>query len=75
MPCLTLVFIHADGTCLAQLLGRNGCEVKMWVREAETIEAINIEHENTQFLKGCPLPKTVSATNDLAEAVGNGELT
>ena len=39
--------------------------VVMWAHEAETVEAINQDHENKTFLDGVRLPASIVATTDL----------
>jgi glycerol-3-phosphate dehydrogenase (NAD(P)+) len=56
------------GTTLADLLARKGHEVRIWAHEAEVVEAINLHHENTVFLPGCPLAGELRAVSSAAEA-------
>jgi len=62
------------GTALALHLGRNGQDVRLWVREPELAQLIGDTGENPWFLPGTPLPKTVSATAKLEEAVAGADL-
>lgn len=64
----------AFGTAMAHVLGRNGINVKMWVFEKEVCEDINKNHQNSGFLKGVDLPKTITATNDFETSLKNTEL-
>ena len=57
------------GTTLADLLARKGHEVRIWAHEAEVVESINLVHENTVFLPGCPLAGDLRAMNSATEAV------
>lgn len=57
------------GTALAKLLADQGHEVLMWCYDDGLAETINTEHENTMYLPGFTLPGTLSATDDLNEAV------
>lgn len=56
----------AWGTALAQVMASGGAEVRLWVREAEVLAAINADHENPVFLPGIPLSPQIRATNDMA---------
>ena len=56
----------AWGTALAQVLASGGHTVRLWVREPEVIEAINIAHENPLFLPGRRLSDRIEATGDVA---------
>lgn len=58
----------AWGTALALTAARGGCAVRLWAREPEVVDAIARDHQNKQFLPGVPLPATIMATGDLAEA-------
>lgn len=62
------------GTALADLLTRNGHQVRLWAREPEVAEAIERRHENEIFLPGCALAPTLRATTRLEEAVEGTEL-
>ena len=42
----------AWGTALADLLVRNGHDVKLWAFEPDVVESINGRHENSRFLAG-----------------------
>ena len=64
----------AWGTALADLLGRNGHDVRMWAYEWDVVEAINSSHENRRFLKGCKVNERVVAFADVAEAIDGSEL-
>lgn len=70
----TVVGGGAFGTAMAQLLGRQGIETRMWVMEEPARKAINETHENTLFLPGCPLAETVKAYATLEEACENTEI-
>lgn len=73
MRC-TVVGAGAWGTALADLLARNGHEVRLWAYEADVVESINARHENVRFLAGHRIAKTVAAERDIATAVSNAEL-
>lgn len=64
----------AWGTALADLLGRNGHDVRMWAYEWDVVEAINSSHENRRFLKGCKVNERVVAYADVTEAIDGSEL-
>jgi glycerol-3-phosphate dehydrogenase (NAD(P)+) len=58
----------AWGTALASLCAGNKIETTIWAREDAVISAINERHENTEFLPGVPLPKTLKASETLGMA-------
>ena len=62
------------GTAFAQLMARNGYEVKMWVRNERTRESINADHENPKYLPDCTLSPRVTACDTFAEAVEGAAL-
>ena len=64
----------AWGTALADLLGRNGHDVRMWAYEWDVVEAINSSHENRRFLKGYKVDDRVVAYADIGEAIDGSEL-
>lgn len=60
------------GTTVAAALCTNA-EVRLWCRRAELAEAINRSHRNEAYLGGIELPSSMTATADIAEAVGDVE--
>ena len=73
MRC-TVVGAGAWGTALADLLARNGHEVKLWAYEPDVVESINGKHENVRFLGGHALSPSVAAVADIHRAVEGAEL-
>lgn len=57
----------AWGTALAQMLASNKRKVLLWARESEVVDGINNSHENTVFLPGVKLDKSLKASTDLQE--------
>ena len=51
MRC-AVVGAGAWGTALADLLARNGHDVRLWAYEPDVVETINTKHENVRFLGG-----------------------
>jgi glycerol-3-phosphate dehydrogenase (NAD(P)+) len=64
----------AWGTALADLLARNGHDVKLWAFERDVVESINTRHENARFLAGHRLASEIQALNDVEETVDDAEL-
>ena len=56
------------GTAQALVLNKNGFAITLWGRPGE-IEAIAAAWENRHYLPGLPVPKEISLTSDLHEAV------
>ena len=74
MTRCAVVGAGAWGTALADLLARNGHEVRMWAYEWDVVESINRSHLNRRFLPGSPLYDTITAFNNLDEALIGAEL-
>jgi glycerol-3-phosphate dehydrogenase (NAD(P)+) len=60
----------AWGTALAQVFAKNGRDTTLWARENEVVAAINTHHQNSVFLPGIELSKTLKATGALDEIAG-----
>ena len=75
MSKVAVIGAGAWGTALAIVLGRTGVhEVRLWAYEKEVFESIDQRRVNRLFLDGYVLPKTIRATNQLAEAVEKAEI-
>jgi len=57
------------GTALARLLGNKYGDVMMWAYEPDVAASINGEHKNSLFLTDVELPLSISATNDISQAL------
>lgn len=64
----------AWGTALADLLARNGHEVRMWAYEWDVVESINRSHQNRRFLPGSSLQDSIRAFNEVEGALEGAEL-
>lgn len=64
----------AWGTALADLLSRNGHETRIWAYEWDVVESINRSHVNRRFLSGHPLSDTLTAFNQLEDALQDAEM-
>lgn len=73
MRC-AVVGAGAWGTALADLLARNGHEVRLWAYEADVAATINSRHENTRFLAGQKLASSLVADHNLSGALEQAEL-
>jgi glycerol-3-phosphate dehydrogenase (NAD(P)+) len=73
MRC-AVVGAGAWGTALADLLVRNGHDVKLWAFEPDVVESINTRNENDRFLAGHRLAARLEALNDVEETVDDAEL-
>lgn len=73
MRC-AVVGAGAWGTALADLLARNGHEVRLWAYEPDVAESINARHENVRFLRGHALTPALRADNELSRVLQGAEL-
>jgi glycerol-3-phosphate dehydrogenase (NAD(P)+) len=62
------------GTTLADLLARQGHEVRVWSFEADLVERINTTHENERYLPGITLSERLRATAEIAAAVTGADV-
>lgn len=70
---ISIVGSGAWGTALALIAARRH-DVTLHVRDASQIASLRHSRENVRYLPGFVLPKAVSLTGDLAEAVVDAEL-
>ncbi|MGW4807419.1 NAD(P)H-dependent glycerol-3-phosphate dehydrogenase [Kitasatospora sp. NPDC004272] len=61
------------GTVFAMILADAGCEVTLWGRRRELVEAIDREHVNRDYLPELELPAAIRATTDAAEALAGAD--
>ncbi len=73
-PSIAVLGTGSWGTALASLIARNGHPTVIWGRDAAQVAAINGQHENPRYLPGIPLPESLVATGDLAQAVAGADL-
>ena len=75
MSEIAIIGAGAWGTGLAIVLGRKGVHrVRLWAHETDVCQSISQNHVNERFLAGCPIPDSVTATNDLAAALRDAQL-
>ncbi|GAA1267525.1 NAD(P)H-dependent glycerol-3-phosphate dehydrogenase [Kitasatospora nipponensis] len=61
------------GTAFAMVLADAGCEVSLWGRRKELVDAINTTRTNPDYLPGIVLPDAVTATDDAAGALAGAD--
>ena len=71
---IAVIGAGAWGTTLAVLLGKKGCQVKLWVHAPEQASRLKKERENKIFLPGVPFPNSLSLTHKIEEAISGAEL-
>jgi glycerol-3-phosphate dehydrogenase (NAD(P)+) len=62
------------GTAIAELLGKKGFEVLLWVHGEETLKAFEDLKENTFYLKGIKIEHIKRFTKDIHDAIDFGEI-
>lgn len=63
----------AWGTALARHLADKQISVRLWAHEPEVVQAIEQRRENVVFLQGVQLPSTLTATDQLSDAVAGAD--
>lgn len=61
------------GTAFSIVLADAGNDVTIWGRREEVCATINDHRENTEYLPGIELPKTITATHDPEQALDGAE--
>jgi glycerol-3-phosphate dehydrogenase (NAD(P)+) len=61
------------GTAFAMILADAGCEVSLWGRRPELVDAINTTRTNPDYFPGVELPVGITATTDAAKAAAGAE--
>ncbi|MEG6616241.1 NAD(P)H-dependent glycerol-3-phosphate dehydrogenase [Peptococcaceae bacterium 1198_IL3148] len=56
-------------TALAVQLARNGHNVKMWARNNDTVNDINRNRQNKNYLPGVTIPNNVRCSNDIGDVL------
>jgi glycerol-3-phosphate dehydrogenase (NAD(P)+) len=74
MHTVTVLGAGSWGTALAVHLGRVGHEVRLWARDRALVEEMNARRANAIYLPDIALPKSVSATHALPDALRASEL-
>lgn len=75
MSQIAVIGAGAWGTAISIVLGRKSHHrVLLWALEKEVCESISARRVNELFLPGHPIPETVSATNDLHEALRGADI-
>lgn len=59
----------AWGTALADLLARNGHDVRLWAFEPDVVRSLRETHQNPVFLPGVTIERSIVATGDHREAL------
>tara|TARA_B100001750_G_scaffold236902_2_gene241361 strand:+ start:723 stop:1718 length:996 start_codon:yes stop_codon:yes gene_type:complete len=63
---VAVVGAGAWGTALAHIQAEAGRDVKLWARENDIVDMINLHHENSTYLPGVKLNENITVTNSLS---------
>ncbi|MDZ7645285.1 MAG: NAD(P)H-dependent glycerol-3-phosphate dehydrogenase [Woeseiaceae bacterium] len=62
------------GTALALQFARRGCEVHLWGRDRDQLEALARDRENRRYLPGAAFPDNLHIVADLAECLRRADI-
>ena len=69
LPRIAVIGAGSWGTTFGKVLADGGAHVVMWARRAELAQEIQEGHRNSEYLPGINLPRSMSATHHLSEAL------
>jgi len=72
-PKVAVVGAGSWGTTFGKILADGGASVVMWARRPELAAEITESKRNSRYLPGINLPRTMTATTDLAQALHGAE--
>src|SRR5690606_7799737 len=72
-PRVTVIGAGSWGTTFGKILADGGAQVTMWARRPEQALEIAEGKRNSKYLPGINLPRTITATHELATAVEGAE--
>ena len=68
-PRVAVIGAGSWGTTFGKVLADGGADVVMWARRAELAQEIQEGHRNSEYLPGVNLPRSMTATTHLSEAL------
>lgn len=72
-PRVTVIGAGSWGTTFGKILADGGANVTMWARRPELAHEIHEAKRNSEYLPGINLPREMSATHHLSEAIDGAE--
>ncbi|MGZ0067214.1 NAD(P)H-dependent glycerol-3-phosphate dehydrogenase [Microbacterium arborescens] len=72
-PRVTVIGSGSWGTTFGKVLADGGAQVTMWARRAELAHEIREGKRNSRYLPGINLPRSMTATHHLSEALDGAE--
>ncbi|HKT57715.1 MAG TPA: NAD(P)H-dependent glycerol-3-phosphate dehydrogenase [Microbacterium sp.] len=73
LPKIAVLGAGSWGTTFGKILADGGAHVVMWARRPELAREIDTAKRNSKYLPGINLPREMSATHQLAEALDGAE--
>ncbi|MGF3055504.1 NAD(P)H-dependent glycerol-3-phosphate dehydrogenase [Microbacterium sp. YY-01] len=70
---VTVIGAGSWGTTFGKILADGGAQVTMWARRPEQAQEIAEAKRNSQYLPGINLPRTMTATHHLAQALDSAD--
>lgn len=70
MSSVTVLGAGSYGTALAFCLARNGVDTHLWGRDAQHIEALANDRQNTRYLPGATFPDSLLPNPNLEQVIG-----
>lgn len=74
MKKISIIGAGSFGTAIAVVLGHSGYSITIWAREEEVVEGINQKRFNPEYISDVELPKSVSASYSIKEALKGSEM-
>jgi glycerol-3-phosphate dehydrogenase (NAD(P)+) len=75
MSEIAVIGAGAWGTAISIALGRKGSHrIRLWAHEKEVCDSIAQQRVNDKFLPACPIPNSVTSSNDLATAIDGAQI-
>ena len=71
--CIAVIGAGSWGTALAAVAATAGRDVRLYSRDPDIADAVSRDHVNPKYLPDVPLPKTLVALTDLAEALAGAD--
>ena len=73
--CSKIAFLGGGsfGTALSIMLAKKGITVKIWDRNKNVVDDINVKRENIRYLHGVVIPVGVEASTDIEGVVKDSD--
>src|SRR5215213_1983517 len=74
MSLIAIIGAGSWGPAPGLVAGRAGHRVRLWSRNAEVVEAVNVRRVNSVYLDSHEIPQGVTAFGDMLEALDGADL-